>query len=126
MLKAPQLKAFVIKQLLTFNQKIFSPLSNFSHESLGSLINSSSNHLGPRVCRCVRNVLFIVQTGYAVFPGKRRQQEARHFGGDAQWADPDTTRLQEVRTFALIYCGVQSIKQALLSLTLQKQSGNSE
>lgn len=69
MLKAPQLKAFVIKQLLTFNQNILTPFK-FSHESLGSLINSSANHLGPRVCRCVRNVLFIVQTGYAVFPGK--------------------------------------------------------
>lgn len=77
-LEAPQLKAFVTKQLLAFNQNILT-LSKISHEKPGKF-----NQL-PRVCWCVRNVLFIVQTGYAGFPGKvanrkRGTSEETHSG----------------------------------------------
>lgn len=56
------------------------------------------------------------------FPGKRRSQEVPHFTGEhgadsVQTLVTLTVRLREVKTFGLILYLVQSIKQALLSLT---------
>lgn len=42
--------------------------------------SETQNFLRPRVCRCVRTALFIVQAGYSVFPGEKTQQGSRKRG----------------------------------------------
>lgn len=66
--------------------------------------------------------MFIVQTGYAVFPGKDvarkcSTSQGEHGADSVQTLVTLTVRLREVKTFGLILYLVQSIIQALLSLT---------
>lgn len=81
------------------------------------------------MCCCVRTVLFIVQTGYADFPGKRRGQEEQDFTGKhtadsvQTWVRP-ATRLQETKTFGLhSLTGVVHKTKTLLPLTLRQSAG---
>lgn len=96
--------------------------------SLGNSINSQVQIFTVlRVLVCENRIVYCAGR-IRCFPGKRRSQEVQHFIGkhtadSVQTLVTLTARMQEVKTFGLIRHLVQSIKQGMLSHTLQPQVG---